>query len=76
MLFFPNDQTPSIPGSADWVDCAGDVTLSSADISFDFTKCAAKSGTFQYELQLQQCQGGDCKDIPIDPQIINQPRGP
>jgi hypothetical protein len=26
-----------------------------------------------YELHVEQCRGNDCKDIPLDPQIINKP---
>lgn len=73
MHYFPDGQTPVNPGAADWPDCADDVTSSGSDINFGFSKCLANLGTYQYELHLRQCQNGHCKDIPIDPRIVNQP---
>jgi hypothetical protein len=66
----PNTKHPSKP--TDWPSCAGRAAAGDTDISFDFSQCP-KSTYHTYELHVEQCRGNDCKDIPIDPQIINKP---
>jgi hypothetical protein len=65
-----NTKHPTQP--ADWPSCAGPAAAADTDISFDFSRCP-KSTYHMYELHVEQCKGKDCKDIPIDPQIINRP---
>jgi hypothetical protein len=66
----PNTKHPTQP--ADWPACAGQAAAAGeTDISFDFSRCP-KSTYHMYELHVEQCKGKDCKDIVIDPQIINK----
>lgn len=65
-----NTQHPTKP--SDWPSCAGRAAAGDTDVSFEFSQCPR--GTYHmYELHLEQCRGGSCKDILIDPQIINKP---
>lgn len=67
----PNTKHPTRP--TDWPSCAGRAAASrDTDIAFEFSQCP-RSTYHTYELHVEQCQGGECKDIPIDPQIINKP---
>ena len=66
----PNTKHPSKP--TDWPSCAGRAAAGETDISFDFSQCP-KSRYHTYELHVEQCRGNDCKDIALDPQIINKP---
>jgi hypothetical protein len=65
----PNTKHPTQP--ADWPSCAGPAVAGDTDISFDFSRCPRRT-YHMYELHVEQCKGHDCKDIPIDPQIINK----
>jgi len=66
----PNTKHPSNP--TDWPSCAGRAAAAETDISFDFSQCP-RSRYHTYELHVEQCRGNDCKDIPLDPQIVNKP---
>jgi hypothetical protein len=66
----PNTKHPT--QAADWPSCAGHAAAAGdTDISFEFSQCP-KNTYHMYELHVEQCKGKDCKDIPIDPQIINR----
>jgi hypothetical protein len=65
----PNTKHPTQP--ADWPSCAGHAAAGDTDISFEFSLCP-KNTYHMYELHVEQCKGRDCKDIPIDPQIVNK----
>jgi hypothetical protein len=66
----PNTKHPT--KSTDWPSCAGRAAAADTDFSFDFSQCP-RSTYHTYELHVEQCQGSNCKDISIDPQIINKP---
>jgi hypothetical protein len=65
-----NTKHPTQP--TDWPSCAGRAAAADTDISFDFSQCP-RSRYHTYELHVEQCRGNDCKDIPLDPQIVNKP---
>ena len=65
----PNTKHPTQP--ADWPSCAPQPAAGDTDISFEFSRCP-KNTYHMYELHVEQCKGKDCKDIPIDPQIVNK----
>ncbi len=66
----PNTKHPT--QAADWPSCAGHAAAAGdTDISFEFSQCP-RNTYHMYELHVEQCKGRECKDIPIDPQIINK----
>ena len=66
------------PGPKDWPSCMTSkaVTLTGADISFDFSGCTNAGSSdelYEYALHMDQTSGSASVDIGIDPQIINHP---